>query len=82
MLHVQIFVVIGNPRVPCLFIFGDSLVDNGNNNDLETQAKANYKPYGIDFPEGVSGRFTNGRTIADMIGSFLTIILLKPTLII
>ncbi|KAL7605577.1 hypothetical protein Lser_V15G16260 [Lactuca serriola] len=70
-LHVQIFVVIGNPRVPCLFIFGDSLVDNGNNNDLETQAKANYKPYGIDFPEGVSGRFTNGRTIADMIGHLL-----------
>ncbi|KAI4321188.1 hypothetical protein MLD38_034601 [Melastoma candidum] len=33
-----------------LFVFGSSLVDNGNNNDLVTLAKANYTPYGIDFP--------------------------------
>ncbi|KAL8249418.1 hypothetical protein R6Q59_006286 [Mikania micrantha] len=44
------------PRVPCYFIFGDSLVDCGNNNDLETLAKANYPPYGIDFPTGVNGQ--------------------------
>ncbi|KAI3764840.1 hypothetical protein L2E82_14857 [Cichorium intybus] len=70
-LQIQTFLVVGEPRVPCLFIFGDSLVDNGNNNNLETQAKANYKPYGVDFPGGVTGRFTNGRTIADMIGHLL-----------
>lgn len=63
--------VVGKQRVPCYFIFGDSLVDSGNNNDLETAAKANYPPYGIDFPGGVNGRFTNGRTMADMIGIFL-----------
>ncbi|KAK9065431.1 hypothetical protein SSX86_016814 [Deinandra increscens subsp. villosa] len=63
---------IGNtPRVPCYFIFGDSLVDCGNNNDLKTSAKANYPPYGLDFPTGVNGRFTNGRTIADLIGQLL-----------
>ncbi|KAI3818683.1 hypothetical protein L1987_12498 [Smallanthus sonchifolius] len=61
----------GTPRVPCYFIFGDSLVDCGNNNDLETSAKANYPPYGMDFPTGVNGRFTNGRTIADLIGQLL-----------
>ncbi|KVH96805.1 hypothetical protein Ccrd_001102 [Cynara cardunculus var. scolymus] len=53
---VRILVVVGQPQVPCYFIFGDSLVDNGNNNELRTTAKANYPPYGVDFPEGVSGQ--------------------------
>ncbi|KAI3719113.1 hypothetical protein L6452_20004 [Arctium lappa] len=66
-----IFLVDSVPKVPCYFIFGDSLVDSGNNNELITKAKANYPPYGIDFPQGVTGRFTNGRTIADMIGELL-----------
>ncbi|XP_040992693.1 GDSL esterase/lipase At5g45670-like [Juglans microcarpa x Juglans regia] len=35
------------PQVPCYFIFGDSLVDNGNNNQLQSLAKVNYRPYGI-----------------------------------
>ncbi|OWM84317.1 hypothetical protein CDL15_Pgr027086 [Punica granatum] len=60
--------VRGEPQVPCYFIFGDSLVDSGNNNQLNTQAKANYLPYGVDFPEGFTGRFTNNRTITDIIG--------------
>lgn len=55
-------------QVPCFFIFGDSLVDNGNNNGLLTLARANYRPYGIDFPQGTSGRFTNGRTFVDALG--------------
>ncbi|PWA77520.1 SGNH hydrolase-type esterase domain-containing protein [Artemisia annua] len=71
LMQFQIFVAVSQPQVPCYFIFGDSLVDNGNNNDLVTMAKANYPPYGIDFPEGVTGRFTNGRTIADIIGQLL-----------
>ncbi|KAI3764831.1 hypothetical protein L2E82_14848 [Cichorium intybus] len=71
--HVLIFIglVAGEPQVPCYFIFGDSLVDSGNNNRLDTTAKANYPPYGIDFPKGVTGRFTNGRTVADIIGQLL-----------
>nr|XP_043625726.1 uncharacterized protein LOC122597160 [Erigeron canadensis] len=64
-------VVAGEPQVPCYFIFGDSLVDSGNNNGLTTAAKANYPPYGIDFPQGTTGRFTNGRTKADVIGQLL-----------
>nr|AFN53715.1 putative GDSL-like lipase acylhydrolase protein [Linum usitatissimum] len=55
-------------QVPCFFIFGDSLNDCGNNNDLDTVAKANYKPYGIDYPGGPTGRFTNGKTIVDFLG--------------
>lgn len=57
------------PQVPCFYIFGDSLVDNGNNNGLLTLARANYMPYGIDFPQGATGRFTNGRTYVDILGT-------------
>ncbi|XP_077231745.1 GDSL-like Lipase/Acylhydrolase superfamily protein [Tasmannia lanceolata] len=58
-------------QVPCFFIFGDSLVDNGNNNGILTLSKANYMPYGIDFPQGVTGRFSNGRTIVDVLAQLL-----------
>ncbi|KAK9150743.1 hypothetical protein Syun_009052 [Stephania yunnanensis] len=56
------------PQVPCYFIFGDSLIDNGNNNGIiVTLARANYLPYGIDFPGGPTGRFSNGVTTVDVI---------------
>nr|GEV72470.1 putative SGNH hydrolase-type esterase domain-containing protein [Tanacetum cinerariifolium] len=71
LLVVKTYIVSEKPQVPCYFIFGDSLVDSGNNNDLETKWKANYAPYGIDFPNGHTGRFTNGRTSADNIGQLL-----------
>ncbi|XP_058749185.1 GDSL esterase/lipase At1g29670-like [Vicia villosa] len=58
-------------QVPCLFIFGDSFSDSGNNNYIPTNAKADYKPYGIDFPEGPTGRVTNGKTQIDIIGQLL-----------
>ncbi|GAA0163694.1 lipase [Lithospermum erythrorhizon] len=67
----QQVVVHGEPQVPCYFIFGDSLVDNGNNNPLLTAAKANYPPYGIDFPDGPTGRFTNGLNTADITAELL-----------
>lgn len=60
--------VHGDPQVPCFFIFGDSMADNGNNNDLKTSAKVNYAPYGIDFPDGQTGRFCNGRNTVDFLG--------------
>lgn len=65
------YCVVGKPQVPCLFIFGDSLSDSGNNNNLATDAKVNYRPYGIDFPAGPTGRFTNGRTSVDIITELL-----------
>ncbi|KAK9017768.1 hypothetical protein V6N11_000772 [Hibiscus sabdariffa] len=55
------------PHVPCYFVFGDSLSDNGNNNNFPTLAKVNYPPYGIDFPQGPTGRFCNGRNMHDFI---------------
>lgn len=62
------YLVDGAPQVPCYFIFGDSLSDSGNNNWLLTLAKVNYRPYGIDFSLGPTGRFCNGRNLVDIIG--------------
>ncbi|KAK6932752.1 GDSL lipase/esterase [Dillenia turbinata] len=63
--------VLAEPQVPCYFIFGDSLVDNGNNNGIASLARANYLPYGIDFPAGPTGRFSNGKTTVDVIAGLL-----------
>lgn len=63
------------PMVPAMFIFGDSLIDNGNNNNLPTFARANYFPYGIDFVGGPTGRFSNGYTIIDEIGMYMKYII-------
>ncbi|KAL2249205.1 GDSL esterase/lipase At5g33370-like [Sesamum indicum] len=50
------------------FVFGDSLVDNGNNNYLVTTARADAPPYGIDYPtHRPTGRFSNGLNIPDII---------------
>ncbi|KAL0912606.1 hypothetical protein M5K25_018589 [Dendrobium thyrsiflorum] len=50
------------------FVFGDSLVDSGNNNYLATTARADSPPYGIDYPtHRPTGRFSNGLNIPDII---------------
>ena len=54
------------------FVFGDSLVDNGNNNYLLTTARADSPPYGIDYPtHRPTGRFSNGYNIPDLISKFV-----------
>ncbi|XP_020146662.1 GDSL esterase/lipase At4g16230 [Aegilops tauschii subsp. strangulata] len=54
---------------PATFVFGDSLVDAGNNNYIATLSRANYAPNGIDFDgHQPTGRYTNGRTIVDILG--------------
>ncbi|XP_075657185.1 GDSL esterase/lipase At5g33370-like [Castanea sativa] len=67
------------------FVFGDSLVDNGNNNYLATTARADSPPYGIDYPtHRPTGRFSNGLNIPDLIseqlGSEPTLPYLSPAL--
>ncbi|KAL6546454.1 hypothetical protein OROMI_022175 [Orobanche minor] len=64
-------ILIQSQQVPCIFFYGDSQFDNGNNNVLTTLAKSNYPPYGIDYPDGPTGRFSNGQTIADFIAQLL-----------
>lgn len=52
------------------FVFGDSLVDSGNNNYLMTSARADAPPYGVDFPtRRPTGRFSNGKNIPDIIST-------------
>ncbi|KAL5811813.1 hypothetical protein ACOSQ3_026763 [Xanthoceras sorbifolium] len=57
------------------FVFGDSLTEVGNNNFLQySLARSDYPWYGIDYDGGQStGRFTNGRTIGDIISAKLGI---------
>uniref|UniRef100_A0A2N9EJB3 GDSL esterase/lipase n=1 Tax=Fagus sylvatica TaxID=28930 RepID=A0A2N9EJB3_FAGSY len=63
------------------FVFGDSLVDNGNNNYLATTARADSPPYGVDFPtHRPTGRFSNGLNIPDFISQQLGTDLLLPYL--
>ncbi|KAI4344775.1 hypothetical protein L6164_011965 [Bauhinia variegata] len=62
---------------PANFVFGDSLVDVGNNNYVVSLAKANFLPNGIDFGRP-TGRFTNGRTIVDIIGQELGLGFVPP----
>lgn len=62
-------VILGTEEVTAMFAFGDSLTDPGNNNYLNSFAKANYMPYGVDFYGGMpSGRFCNGKTFVDFLG--------------
>lgn len=66
--------IAAGDRPPAIFVFGDSHVDSGNNNYLLTSlSKADHFPNGIDFKASggmPTGRFTNGRTMADIIGLF------------
>jgi hypothetical protein len=56
-------------NIAAVYIFGDSIVDPGNNNHRLTEAKANFPPYGQDFPGGVpTGRFSNGLVPGDLFG--------------
>ncbi|AES64973.1 putative triacylglycerol lipase [Medicago truncatula] len=57
-------------KIQASFVFGDSLLDVGNNNYITSLAKANHHPYGIDFGKP-TGRFCNGRTVVDVIEQHL-----------
>ena len=59
------------------FVFGDSLTEVGNNNYLQLSlARSDYPHYGIDFDAAKpTGRFTNGRTIGDIICKYFTSLL-------
>ncbi|CAA7025845.1 unnamed protein product [Microthlaspi erraticum] len=68
--------------VPGLYVFGDSLVDVGNNNHLLISiARANYARNGVDFPgKKATGRFCNGKNAADFLAEKFGLPLLPPYL--
>ncbi|CAN6206641.1 unnamed protein product [Urochloa humidicola] len=57
--------------VPAVYVFGDSILDVGNNNYLPGKdvPRANMPFYGVDFPGGArpTGRWSNGYNVADFI---------------
>lgn len=56
-------------RPPALILFGDSIVDPGNNNGLTTAVRCDFAPYGQDFPaHNATGRFSNGKIVGDILG--------------
>lgn len=59
-----------NATIPAVLMFGDSIVDTGNNNvNLKTPARCNFPPYGREFEGGIStGRYSNGKVPSDLIG--------------
>ncbi|XP_062005738.1 GDSL esterase/lipase At5g03810-like [Rosa rugosa] len=62
----------GQPLVPALIIFGDSVADVGNNNNRTTLVKANFPPYGRDFVNHQpTGRFCNGKLATDFTAEYL-----------
>ncbi|CAA7024079.1 unnamed protein product [Microthlaspi erraticum] len=61
-----------NTTIPSLIVFGDSIMDTGNNNNLPTMLKCNFPPYGKDYPGGLAtGRFSDGRVPSDLIAEKL-----------
>lgn len=74
-----IFMAVATPMaaaaLPVTYVFGDSLTEVGNNNYMQySLAKSNYPWYGIDYVgRKATGRFTNGKTIGDIISEKLGI---------
>ncbi|XP_061366012.1 GDSL esterase/lipase EXL3-like [Gastrolobium bilobum] len=58
-----------NVLFPAVLVFGDSIVDTGNNNEnIQTAARCNFLPYGVDFEGGIpTGRFSNGKVPSDLV---------------
>ncbi|OAY63393.1 GDSL esterase/lipase EXL3 [Ananas comosus] len=67
------------PTVPAVIVFGDSIVDPGNNNVIKTIIKCNFPPYGVDFADHKpTGRFCDGKIPTDFIASKLGVKELLP----
>ncbi|XP_030445088.1 GDSL esterase/lipase At5g45960-like [Syzygium oleosum] len=65
--------------VSAVIVFGDSTVDTGNNDYINTLSKGNVPPYGQDFVNHTpTGRFSNGRLIPDLIASYFGVKELVP----
>ncbi|KAG8095507.1 hypothetical protein GUJ93_ZPchr0012g21311 [Zizania palustris] len=59
----------GTAKVPAVLAFGDSVVDTGNNNFIRTIIRANFPPYGREFPgRKPTGRFSDGKISIDFLG--------------
>ncbi|XVF25276.1 hypothetical protein REPUB_Repub13aG0199100 [Reevesia pubescens] len=64
------------------FIFGDSFLDVGNNNYINTSTldQANFWPYGETYFKFPTGRFSDGRLVSDFIAKHAKLPLIPPFL--
>lgn len=69
-------------KVPAVYVFGDSLLDVGNNNHLKlSTAKADFPHNGIDYPgKKPTGRFSNGKNTADFLAEKVGLLTSPPYL--
>ncbi|CAN1287321.1 GDSL esterase/lipase 5 [Linum perenne] len=67
---------------PGFFLFGDSFLDAGNNNYINTTTldQANFWPYGTTFFHSPTGRFSDGRLLPDFIAKYAKLPLIPPFL--
>ncbi|PKI37322.1 hypothetical protein CRG98_042288 [Punica granatum] len=73
-----VLVVPGECHAP-FFIFGDSLLDAGNNQYLNNSHKSAL-PYGETFFKRPTGRVCDGRIVPDFLAEFANLPLIKPYL--
>ncbi|CAA2994519.1 GDSL esterase lipase At5g55050-like [Olea europaea subsp. europaea] len=68
--------------VPAIYVFGDSLVDVGNNKHLPLSLlRADLPHNGVDYPGGKpTGRFSNGKNSADFLAEKLGLTTAPPYL--
>ncbi|RAL49692.1 hypothetical protein DM860_001983 [Cuscuta australis] len=64
-------------RFGSIISFGDSLADTGNKISF-TSSQASRLPYGMNFPGGPTGRYSNGRLIVDFIAQSMGLQFLQP----
>ncbi|XP_006837236.2 GDSL esterase/lipase 6 [Amborella trichopoda] len=85
-LVVSLFLLLPTPfafagQIPAIFTFGNSLFDAGNNHfNKNCSIQADFPPYGRNFFHHPTGRFTNGRTIADFISELVGLPIQEPYL--
>ncbi|CAK9179833.1 unnamed protein product [Ilex paraguariensis] len=69
-------------KPPFFFIFGDSFLDSGNNNYINTTTldQSNFWPYGETYFRFPTGRFSDGRLVSDFIAEYAKLPLIPPFL--
>lgn len=79
---VLVFTVCRAQSVPAVYVFGDSLVDVGNNNHLPLSlVKADIPYNGVDFAaKKATGRFSNGKNAADFLSEQMGLATAPPYL--
>lgn len=70
LLCLMVRIEASKSKASAIYVFGDSTVDPGNNNYINTAFKSDFPPYGRDLAnKSPTGRFSNGKLGTDFIGT-------------